>query len=138
DVPVIISPTVETDGRLPDGSSLGGFIRRVDDESPTPPLYYMVNCAHPTHLGPTLEKAAAAGESWLERFRGFRANSSTRSHEELDNSTELDRGDPAQLARQMRELKQAYSLNIVGGCCGTDHRHITAIAEATAVRQPGT
>ncbi len=130
DLPIIVSPTVETDGSLPDGSSLRDFIQRVDDESGTAPLYYMVNCAHPTHLNPTLEKAAVAGEQWLDRFRGFRANASKKSHEELDNSTELDRGDPQDLAREVAAMKSAYGLRVVGGCCGTDVEHIAEIAKA--------
>ncbi len=129
-VPIIVSPTVETDGRLPDGSTLADFIDRVDGETAGAPLYYMVNCAHPTHLKPTLDAAAESGKAWLARFKGFRANSSRKSHAELDNSTELDRGNPAQLAAEMAALKRSYDLKLVGGCCGTDAEHIAAIAAA--------
>jgi len=92
----------------------------------------MVNCAHPTHFEPTLAAASARRESWLERFRGFRTNTSSKSHEELDNSTSLDRGDMAALATQMADLKQRYDLAVVGGCCGTDAEHLRAIASACA------
>jgi homocysteine S-methyltransferase len=132
DVPVIISPTVETDGRLPDGSSLGDFIHSVDDATNGLPAFYMVNCAHPTHLAPALDKAKAEGQSWLARFSGFRANSSTKSHEELDNSTALDRGNPSELAEEVAMMQRNHNLRIVGGCCGTDVEHIAAIAEATS------
>lgn len=129
-LPIIVSPTVETDGRLPDGSRLGDFIDRVDNASGTPPLYYMVNCAHPTHLNPTLTRAADDGADWIDRFKGFRANASKKSHEELDNSTELDRGDPKALAGEVAAMKKAFGLYVVGGCCGTDVEHIAEIAKA--------
>lgn len=129
-LPVIISATVETDGRLPDGSSLGKFIEEVDTATGATPLFYMVNCAHPTHLLPTLEAARTKGEAWLGRFRGFRANASSKSHEELDNSTELDRGDIERLAEWMAKLQADYNLCVIGGCCGTDHEHLTAMAAA--------
>ena len=126
--PIVISATVETDGRLPDGSSLGDFIGAVDDATGGGPLFYMVNCAHPNHLSPALEAAAEADSGWLERFKGFRSNASDKSHEELDESTELDRGDPRALAREVAAMQRAYSLRVVGGCCGTDAEHIAAIA----------
>ena len=132
DLPVIISPTVETDGRLPDGSNLGDFIRRVDDATNAFPVFYTVNCAHPTHLMPTLDEAKAEGQSWLTRFGGFRANSSKKSHEELDNSAALDRGNPRELAKEVATMQQTHDLKLVGGCCGTDIEHITAIAAATS------
>ena len=92
----------------------------------------MVNCAHPTHVRPTLDRAAEEGASWLARFAGFRANASAKSHAELDESPELDRGDPAALAREVADLKRRFGLRVVGGGCGTDAEHIAAIAAATA------
>ncbi|MBT5714704.1 homocysteine S-methyltransferase family protein, partial [Candidatus Poribacteria bacterium] len=130
DLPIIISPTVETDGRLPDGTSLAEFVRRVDDSTHGSPLFYMANCAHPTHVDPVLRAAHGAGESWVSRFDGFRANASSKSHEELDNSAELDRGDPHALATHMAAMQASYGLTVLGGCCGTDSEHIEAIAEA--------
>ncbi len=127
-LPTIVSPTVETDGRLPNGMTLGTFIAEVDEATELSPLFYMVNCAHPTHLLPSLEAARANGESWLSRFRGFRANASAKSHDELDNSTEIDRGDVQKLADQMAEMQADYDLCVIGGCCGTDHEHLAAIA----------
>ena len=132
DLPIIVSPTVETDGRLPDGSDLGEFIRRVDDATHAAPLFYMVNCAHPTHLAPTLESAKRRGEDWLRRFRGLRANCSKKSHAELDNSTELDRGNPEELADELAALQKAYDFQVLGGCCGTDVEHISEIARAAS------
>jgi homocysteine S-methyltransferase len=126
-VPVVISFTVETDGRLSSGQELGDAIERVDRETGGAAAYFMVNCAHPTHFAHVF----GAGEPWQERIVGLRANASTKSHAELDASTELDSGDPDDLASRYRSLKGVLPrLTVVGGCCGTDERHIAAIARA--------
>ncbi len=123
-LPILVSPTLETDGTLPDGSSLRSFVDEVDQATDGYPLGYMVNCAHPTHLAPAL----VSGGPWLDRFVGFRANASCKSHAELDASTELDAGNPAELGRQMHDLRTRHGLHIIGGCCGTDVSHIFAMA----------
>ncbi len=136
-LPVIVSPTVDVDGQVPDGTPLGDFIAHVDEATAGAPLFYMVNCAHPSHLTPTLHAAQAAGADWLSRFRGFRANASCKSHEELDESPHLDRGDPSELANELARMTSAFDFRVVGGCCGTDVEHITAIAEAIAAPDAG-
>jgi S-methylmethionine-dependent homocysteine/selenocysteine methylase len=124
--PVVISFTVETDGRLPSGQPLGEAIEQVDAETAGGAEYFMVNCAHPTHFEGVLEPAP-----WLDRLRGLRANASKKSHAELDEADELDEGDPAELAAAYAELSERLPhLSVVGGCCGTDHRHIDAISAA--------
>jgi S-methylmethionine-dependent homocysteine/selenocysteine methylase len=126
-LPAAISFTVETDGRLPSGQPLGEAIEQVDSESGGSPSYYMINCAHPTHFESALEQ----GDGWTERVRGLRANASTLSHAELDEAEELDEGDPADLGARYAGLReQLPRLNVLGGCCGTDHRHIAAIRDA--------
>ena len=135
-LPVIVSPTVETDGRLPDGMTLGDFVRRVEDATDGYPVSYMVNCAHPTHVVPTLEAAKRERADWLGRFKGFRANASSKSHQELDESPVLDPGDPDDLASRVARMQRDLGLRVIGGCCGTDARHIRAIARATARREP--
>ena len=126
-MPVVISFTVETDGRLPSGDALGRAIEQVDEATAGAPAYYMINCAHPSHF----EDALARGSAWLDRVRGIRANASRMSHAELDAATELDDGDPVELAAQYRQLRQRLGrFSVMGGCCGTDHRHIAAISEA--------
>jgi len=126
-LPCVISFTVEPDGRLPDGSALGEAIEQVDAQTLAAPAYYMVNCAHPSHFNDVLQP----GEAWVKRIRGVRANASTRSHAELDAATELDDGNPEELGRQYRELRARLPhLTILGGCCGTDHRHLEAISTA--------
>lgn len=126
EMPVVISFTVETDGKLPTGQSLQEAIEQVDAATGNAPAYYMINCAHPTHFANIL-----VGESWLERIRGIRANASTKSHAELNESDTLDDGNPAQLGSQYRELLSKFpQFNVLGGCCGTDHRHVEAICKA--------
>jgi S-methylmethionine-dependent homocysteine/selenocysteine methylase len=128
-LPAAISFTVETDGRLPSGQPLGAAIEQVDAETESAPAYFMINCAHPTHFEGALEGP------WLERVRGIRANASRMSHEELDASEELDEGDPDELAEQYRALRDRLpNATVLGGCCGTDDRHVAAIAAACAVR----
>jgi S-methylmethionine-dependent homocysteine/selenocysteine methylase len=127
DVPSVISFTVETDGRLPTGESLGEAIEKVDRATKNGPAYYMINCAHPTHFADVLD----AGASWIKRLRAVRANSSCKSHAELDNSPELDTGNPQELGAQYADLLRRFPhINVLGGCCGTDHRHIECIGDA--------
>jgi S-methylmethionine-dependent homocysteine/selenocysteine methylase len=126
-IPSVISFTVETDGRLPGGRSLREAIDEVDDQTQGAVAYFMINCAHPTHFAHVLE----GDGDWRGRIRGLRANASEKSHAELDEAEELDSGDPAALARQYRELQTRLpSLTVVGGCCGTDHRHVAEICTA--------
>lgn len=129
DMPVVISFTVETDGTLPDGTALREAIGRVDDATDACPAYYMVNCAHPSHVAPGLQP----GADWMTRLRGVRANASQQSHAELDDSDELDDGDPAAFAGDLHALAGRHpGITVLGGCCGTDLRHIAALADATA------
>jgi S-methylmethionine-dependent homocysteine/selenocysteine methylase len=124
-LPSVISFTVETDGRLPTGQPLAEAISEVDETTARSPAYYMINCAHPTHFAGVLD-----GSDWMRRVRGIRANASRCSHAELDNAPELDAGDPDELAALYAELRHRYPwINVLGGCCGTDHRHIARIAE---------
>jgi S-methylmethionine-dependent homocysteine/selenocysteine methylase len=128
-LPVAISFTVETDGRLPNGAGLGEAIEEVDEATGGAPAYYMINCAHPTHFDDVL----ATNEPWRDRIRGLRANASTLSHDELDAMEELDDGDPDDLAARYAGLRSRLpNLSILGGCCGTDHRHVAAIRDAWA------
>ena len=126
-LPAVISFTVETDGRLPDGRPLGEAIEQVDRETGAAPAYYMINCAHPSHFEDVLETSA----SWVSRIGGLRTNASTKSHAELDEATELDEGDPIDLGARHAALKARLpGVNVLGGCCGTDDRHVSAICTA--------
>jgi S-methylmethionine-dependent homocysteine/selenocysteine methylase len=127
-VPVAISFTVETDGRLPSGQALREAIELLDAETDGSAAYIGLNCAHPTHFAHVLEDDG----DWLGRLRAVRANASRRSHAELDAADELDSGDPEELAAAYRHLRERLpGLSVLGGCCGTDHRHVAAIAAAT-------
>lgn len=123
-IPSVMSFTTETDGRIPAGETLGEAIGEVDAQTDAAPAYYMVNCAHPTHFDDALKTDAP----WLKRLRGLRANASKKSHAELDNSTELDSGNPTEFGRQHLALRERLPhLTVLGGCCGTDHRHVEQI-----------
>ncbi len=125
-LPVVPGFTVETDGRLPDGTSVGDAIATVDAATGAAAAYYLINCAHPTHIAAGLEGAAP-----LERIGGLRVNASALSHAELDEAEELDEGDPVALARDNAALRDLLpGIRLLGGCCGTDHRHVAKIAAA--------
>jgi S-methylmethionine-dependent homocysteine/selenocysteine methylase len=126
-LPISVSFTLETDGRLPSGQTLRAAIEQVDAETDGAPVHYMINCAHPTHFMGALDDDGP----WLERLRAVRANASTLSHAELDEAEDLDDGDPADLGRRHAELRSALpNLMLLGGCCGTDIRHVTSICDA--------
>lgn len=127
-LPVVVSFTVETDGRLPTGQPLGEAIISVDKATDGAAAYFMVNCAHPDHFAQQLSDV-----DWARRIRGIRCNASRMSHAELDECEVLDDGDPIELADSYRELTEALPwLNVFGGCCGSDLRHVTAMASSLA------
>ena len=131
-MPVVISFTVETDGRLPSGDTLQLAIEKADLETGGYAAYYMINCAHPSHF----ERVLAGGGEWLERIAGLRANASRLSHAELDESTDIDDGNPDELGHEYRALAQHLpNLRVAGGCCGTDHRHVAAICRSMRAPQ---
>jgi homocysteine S-methyltransferase len=124
-VPAAISFTTETDGHLPDGTSLAAAIAAVDAATGAGPVYYGVNCAHPSHFESALPSGAVGA-----RVQSIRANASKKSHAELDESPVLDAGDPVELAADYLRLRAQHpSISILGGCCGTDARHVQAIAD---------
>jgi S-methylmethionine-dependent homocysteine/selenocysteine methylase len=126
-IPAAISFTVETDGLLPTGQLLRSAVEQVDAATDGGAAYFMVNCAHPSHFDGAIESDGA----WLQRLRGLRANASTRSHAELDEATELDEGDPADLAARHTALRDRLpAVTVLGGCCGTDARHVAAVCAA--------
>jgi homocysteine S-methyltransferase len=118
---------VETDGRLPSGHSLEEAIEGVDSATDRAPTFFMVNCAHPTHFADALD----IGAPWLDRIGGLRCNASAKSHAELDESEELDEGDPEELALLHAAIRDRLRhVRLIGGCCGTNHRHVDAISSA--------
>ena len=125
-MPAVISFTVETDGRLPTGQPVGDAVLQVDEESTV--AYFMINCAHPSHF----DHVITGSEPWARRIRGLRANASRMTHAELNEAPELDDGNPVELAADYARLVTGplRDLSVLGGCCGTDHRHLEAIAAA--------
>ncbi len=131
-LPAVVSFTVETDGRLPSGQPLAEAIEQVDAETGGAAAYFMINCAHPTHFLPVL-----LGSGPWDRILGIRANASARSHAELDESDVLDDGDPADLAEGYLAIgARLPHLTVLGGCCGTDHRHVASVADAWLAAAP--
>jgi homocysteine S-methyltransferase len=131
-IPAAISFTVETDGRLPTGQPLHEAIEQVDAATDNVAAYFMVNCAHPTHFAHALKREGG----WRQRLVGLRANASTKSHAELDEATELDEGDPRDLGAQHAALRDLLpAVTVLGGCCGTDARHVAAICSAWTAHQ---
>lgn len=131
DIPVVIAFTLETDGRLPSGQSLAGAIAEVDAATHNGPIYYMINCAHPDHFRDVLDTGAA----WMLRIGGIRSNASRMSHAELDDVEVLDDGDPVELGQLNAELLTLLpNIRVIGGCCGTDHRHVGCIARHDVAR----
>lgn len=131
-VPAVISFTVETDGTLPVGGTLAEAIAQVDKACVRPPAYYMINCAHPDHFWGSLKRAP-----WLDRIGGVRANASRMSHAELDEAEVLDEGNPDEFGLLHSVLADRLkNLRVVGGCCGTDHRHIDAVGKYLHTNQP--
>jgi S-methylmethionine-dependent homocysteine/selenocysteine methylase len=130
-IPVVIAFTVETDGRLPSGQTLHEAVAEVEAATGGAPLHYGINCAHPDHFA----QALTADPAVTKRISLLRANASRKSHAELDEADELDAGDPVELSRQYAELRSRHpDLQVLGGCCGTDARHVDAIAAACVVR----
>ncbi len=128
-VPCVISFTLETNGRLPTGEMLCDAIAQVDAQARREPAYFMINCAHPDHFMKVIPK----GADWIERIAGVRANASRMSHAELDCCETLDDGDPVELGEQYRDLRRLLpNLKVFGGCCGTDHRHLSQICKSLA------
>jgi homocysteine S-methyltransferase len=127
DIPAVISFTVETDGRLPDGTLLSDAILATDVATGRSPAHFMVNCAHPTHIAPAL----CIGGPWIDRLGGIRANPSPKSHAELNESTTLEEGDPDELAALLSAMRRQHRhLTVMGGCCGSDGRHAEKIGFA--------
>ncbi len=126
ELPVVISFTVETDGRLPTGASLEGAISEVEVATDSYAAYYMINCAHPQHFSGVLEDAP-----WMQRVGGIIANASRCSHAELDEAEELDDGNPTELGEQLSDIRRRFpQIRVLGGCCGTDMRHMKQIVNA--------
>lgn len=126
-LPVTISFVVETDGKLVHGMALQEAIQNVDEATNGYATHFGINCAHPTHFSSTL---ADMDTNSCARIKQIRVNASKCTHAELDEAEELDCGDVEGLAKEVAHLKLKHGLTTVGGCCGTDNRHIEAMAKS--------
>lgn len=143
-IPVVLSFTVETNGHLRTGETLQNIIETVDAATNGYPAYYMINCAHPTHFLSTVSTITNSNGTtssttsqeeacyrWKSRLGGIRCNASRKSHAELDECEVLDDGNPVEFGKEYQELlKELPSVNVVGGCCGTDYRHVLEVKRA--------
>ncbi len=129
-LPVALSFTLETDGCLRDATTLAQAIEIADEATAGYPSWYGINCAHPEHF------AARMMGDFAGRIGAIRANASRLSHAQLDAAEDLDEGDPLELSQDYVRLRQmAPGLRVLGGCCGTDLRHVAAIGQRFARRE---
>lgn len=127
-LPYILSFVIRPSGTLLDGIPLRTAIELIDATVHPAPLGYSVNCVHPSVLAEALVAGQLAGTPLLGRLINFQANSSPLPPEELDNAPHLHESDPSHFAAEMAQLRSHFGIPILGGCCGTDTRHIEQMA----------
>lgn len=128
-VAYILSFVIGRTGTLLDGTDLKTAITAIDGAVSRPPAFFMVNCVHPRTLAMRLDREPAAGGAPFDgRLWGIQANTSTRTPDELDGRKTLDGASPEPFADMLADLNRRHGLKIIGGCCGTDHRHLAAVA----------
>lgn len=128
-LPYIISLMLRTNGRMIDGTSIHDAIEAIEKSVAEKPIFYMTNCVHPVNVGKALAWDFNQTELVRTRFKGIQANASPLTPEELDNSCEIISSEPEELAKEMMKLKDQYGFQILGGCCGTDERHMEELAK---------
>lgn len=127
DIPVVVSFTLGSDGKLKTGPGIGNAIQAIDTATDDGPAYYMINCTHPVDFAPAFDDPG----DWTQRLAGIRPNASSLDHGMLCQLGHLEEGDPDELAQQMAEMANRFPhLSVWGGCCGTDYHHIDKIASA--------
>jgi S-methylmethionine-dependent homocysteine/selenocysteine methylase len=124
----VISFVIRENGKLLDGTLLTDAIRIIDESISTPPLFYLTNCIHPDVLHKSFLNLKDEDDILRKRLFGIQANASSKSPEELDTLDNLDADSPANWAQGMVDLNKKYNLKILGGCCGTDARFISSVA----------
>ena len=133
-VPTVVSFVLRPTGTLLDGTPLGEAIARIDSAGQAPPGI-MVNCVHPTGFAAGFAGQAVAFPALHGRVLGLQANTSRLTPEQLDELDHLDAGDaPEVFADAMLHAHRVSGIRILGGCCGTDERHIRCIAERLRAR----
>jgi homocysteine S-methyltransferase len=123
--PYIISFVINRFGRVLDGTVLAEAMAIIDQEAAAPPTGYMVNCVYPTFLD-----AEHQGPDFFTRLIGIQANASSKDHDQLDGSEQLQQDPLADWGKNMVHLHRRYGVKILGGCCGTDHRYLRYLVES--------
>ena len=127
-LPYLLSFTIRRDGKLIDGNTIHEAVAAIDAAGPKPPLCYLAGCVHPNIVYEALSQPFNRSNLIRSRFSGIQGNTSALSYAELDGSRELRGSDPEEFADAMIRLKQDMGFRILGGCCGTDSRHLEAVA----------
>ena len=133
-LPYLISFTIQSNGRLIDGTSIHDAIASIDDAAATAPLGYMANCVHPSIVRKALSQLCNQTNLVQTRFLGVQANTSALSYAELDSSPDLKGSKPEDWTEAMMALERENHIRIFGGCCGTDQRHMEALAKRLAAK----
>lgn len=127
-IPYVLSFVIRPDGSILDGTPLYQAIQLIDSEIDPPPTFYMVNCVHPTIFEQAISHEVNRSKNITARILGFQANTSSKSPEELDNLSYLDTSNPEEFADLMISIHKRFGVKVLGGCCGSDDRHIAEIA----------
>ncbi len=137
-VPYVLSFVINRDAALLDGTPIHKAIEIIDSETDVNPLFYMVNCVHPTIFEEAISMESKIFPDILNRIVGFQANSSLKSPAELDNLSFPDTIQPGEFADLMISIHKKFGIKILGGCCGTDDSHINALARKLFIKNPYT
>lgn len=128
-IPCILSFTIQRDGCLVDGTPIAKAIEYIDNLTGNYPVCYMTNCVHPAIVQEALLQPVNQCRTVRDRFQGIQANTALLPYDQLDGSRELLTSDPKELAEHIADLMEICCLKILGGCCGTDDRHMEEIAK---------
>jgi homocysteine S-methyltransferase len=132
DLPYVVSFVLERDGRVLDGTPLHEAIERIDAAASPAPLFYSISCVHPSIAAKALRDEAMFSDLVATRLNEFKANASLLSPAELVQLDHPEGDDPERFAAEMREIHEDFGLRVLGGCCGTDDRHMRALADRMA------
>ncbi len=127
-LPAVLSFIIRADGALLDGTPLQAVVARIDTAVTPRPVAYFINCVHPTTFAAAMAIAGQDAPHLRERVIGLQANASALPPEELDGRGQLAADPPDVLADAMLDVHGRWGVRVLGGCCGTDGRHIAAMA----------
>lgn len=130
----MVSFVARPEGTLLDGTPLKEAIAAIDAQASPRPLAYLINCTHASIFRRALLHGENSSPYVRERVVGLLANTASLSPEELNESAELVEEAPEVFGRMVAGLHQELGMKVLGGCCGTDDRHINCLAEMLAQR----